>query len=186
MFLWFPPSCGFHLPVVSTFPWFPILLWFLPSRSFHLPVVTPWFPPFRGFTLCGYSVDCTLLLFASLHGFHPPVVTRGVPSVVCTFRSLHSAMVSTVPWFSSLHGSHPPVVTPWCPFHGLRFCGLQLCCGFHPPVVCIFAWFPPSLWLLHGVPFVVCTITWFTLCRGFHPSCGLLRVSYPGFWLKLA
>ena len=146
MFLWFPPSCGFHLFVVST--------------------------------LCGYSVVCTLLLFASSCGYS-----------WCHFRSLHfrglhSAVVSTLLWFASLRGSHPPcgysmVSLPW-----FALSWYTLSRGFHPPVVCIFAWFPPSLWLLCGVPFVVCTIMLFTLCRGFHPPVVCIFTWFlPSLWL---
>ena len=139
MFLWFPPSRGFHLPMISTFPWFPL------SCGFHPPVVStfPWL--LCGFhlsmvsTLCGYFVVCTLLSFASLCGFHPPVVTPGVPSVVCTSvvytllwfppsRGFHlcmvptllwllhgvPSMVCTIMWFTLCHGFHPLMVTPWC------------------------------------------------------------------------
>ena len=190
--------CGFHPPMVSTFPWFP------PSHGFHPPVVStlPWFPP-----SCGYSVVSTFLWFPpcvvtlwfapSCH-LHLPCGYSWCPFHGLHFCSLHSAMVSTLPWFSSLLGSHPPMVTPWCPFHGLHFH------GFHPPMVCIFTWFPPSGWLLCGVSSMVCTFMvytlpwfppshglhlhvvptlpvvtpwcpfcglymWFTLCRGFHP-----------------
>ena len=104
--------CGFHPPVVSTFPWFPpcvVTLWFAPSCHLHLPVVTrgvpsvvctfvvytlPWFPPSRGLHLC---VVPTL-----------PVVTPWCPFCGLRFHSLHSAVVSTLPWFASLRGSHPP------------------------------------------------------------------------------
>ena len=51
-------------------------------------------------------------------------------------------------------------------------------------MVCIFAWFPPSLWLLRGVPFVVCTITWFTICHGFHPPVVCIFMWFPpSLWL---
>ena len=193
--------CGFHPPVVSTLPWFP------PSHGFHLSMVS---------TLCGYSVVCTLLLFASSHGY------SWCPFCGLHFRGLHSAVVSTLPWFASSCCSHPPcgysvVSLPW-----FALSWFTLCCGFHPPVVCIFMLFPPSLWLLRGVPSMVCTfmvytLLWFPPSRGLHlcvlptlpvvtpwvslswfaPSCGLhsamvstlswlLRGVHPGFWLKLA
>ena len=188
MFLWFPPSCGFHLSVVST--------------------------------LCGYSVVCTLLLFASscgyswcpFRGLHSalwfplscglhlrvvstlPVVTLWFPSVVCTFvvytqpwfppsRGLHLCMVPPslwfppsrgfhLSWFAPSRGLHSAVVStlPWfassrgshppCGYSVVSLSWFTLCRGFHPPVVCIFTWFPTLSWLLCGV--------------------------HPGFWLKLA
>ena len=119
------------------------LVWLL--RGLHPPVVCifAWFPPSHGYSWCPF------------HGLH--------------FCGLHFVVVSTLPWFSSLCGSHPPcgysvVSLPW-----FALSWFTLCRGFHPPMVCIFTWFPPSLWLLCGVPLMVCTITWFTLCRGFHP-----------------
>ena len=155
--------CGFHPPVVSTLPWFP------PSHGFHLSVVS---------TLCGYSVVCTLLLFASSRGY------SWCPFHGLHFHGLHSAVVSTLPWFASLCGSHPPcgysmVSLPW-----FALSWFTLCRRFNPLVVCIFTWFPPSLWLLRGVPFVVCTITPFTLCHGFHPPVVCIFAWFPPFlWL---
>ena len=170
--------CSFHPPVVST------LLWFPSSHGFHLSMVS---------TLCGYSglhppVICIFpwLLMVSLpwfalswftlcHGFHPPivptlpVVTPWYPFCGLHFHGLHSAVVSTLLWFASSHGSHPPCGYSMVSLLWFALLWFTLCCGFHPPVVCIFTWFPPSLWLLRGVPFVVCTIAWFTLCHGFDP-----------------
>ena len=69
-------------------------------------------------------------------------------------------------------GFHPPVVSTfsWFP----PYCGFHpvwLLCGLHPPVVSIFPW------LLCGgltLPVVTlwCPFLWFTLCRGLH-FCGL-------------
>ena len=58
-------------------------------------------------------------------------------------------------------GFHPPVVSTFSwfpPFHG--FHPVWLLCGLHPPVVCIFPW------LLCGVPFMVYTL----LCVSTLPS----------------
>ena len=127
--------------------------------SFHPPVVS---------TLCGYSVVCTLLSFASSRGY------SWCPFCGLHFRGLHSAMVSTLPWFASSCGSHPPcgysvVSLPWFALSWFTHCH-----GFHPPVVCIFTWFPPSLWLLCGVPFrglhhhMVYTLPLFPPSHGLH------------------
>ena len=154
--------------------------------GFHPPVVSTfsWFPPFHGFhpvwLLCG---------------LHPPVVCifpwllHGVPFMVCTF------VVYTLLWFPPSRGSPPPCGHSVVSLLWFALSWFTLCRGFHPPVVCIFVWFPPSLWLLRGVPFMVCTITWFTLCCGFHPpvvciimwfppSCGYSVVSILDFGLN--
>ena len=112
--LWFPPSRGFHLSMVSTLCGYSVvctLLLFASSRGYL-------WCPFCGFHFSGLhsAVGSTLPWFASLHGSHPPcgysVVSLSwfVPS-----HGLHSAMVSTLLWFASSHGSHPLMVTPWCP-----------------------------------------------------------------------
>ena len=118
--------------------------------AFHPPMVSTflWFPP------------CVVTLwFAPSCCLHLPVVTRGVPSVVCTL------VVYTLLWFPPSRGLHLcvvptlPVVTLWCPFRGL-----------HHHVVYTLPWFPPSHGLhLHVVP----TLSWLL--------CGV----HPGFWLKL-
>ena len=181
--------CGFHPPVVSTFLWFPPFCGFHPVWllcGLHPPVVCifPWL-------LHGVPSWFALLWFTLCCGFHRGLHLHMVPTLPvvtpwCSFRGshfhgLHSAMVSTPPWFASLRGSRPPpVVTPWCPF-----------CGLHHHMVYTLPWFPPSHGLhlcvvvtlpvvtLCGVPFVVCTITWFTLCCGFHPPVVCIFTWFP-------
>ena len=147
--------------------------------GFHPPVVSTflWFPP------------CVVTLwFASSCCLHLPVVTRGVPSVFCTF------VVYTLLWFPPSHGLHLrvvptlPVVTPWCPFRGLHFHGLHSAvvstlpwfaslCGSHPPCgysVVSLSWFAPSRGL-HSA--LVSTLLWFASSHGSHPPCGYSMVS---------
>ena len=178
MFLWFPPSCGFHLLVVSTFLWFPpcvVTLWFAPSCCLHLPMVTPWCP-FRGLHFCGLHSA----VVSTLPWFPPSLwLLRGVPFVVCTF------VVYTLPWFPPSRGLHLcmvptlPVVIHGVPFVVCTITWFTLCRGFHPPVVCIFAPTLPVVTsccpfrgLHHHVVYtaVVSTLlifTWFPPSRGY-------------------
>ena len=145
--MWFPPSCGFHpamalpshgfhLPMVST------LLWFPPSCGFHLAIVStlPWFLPFRGFHIV-WLLRRLNPLMVYIFAWFP--LSRGLPSVVCTFPwftlchefplSCGYSIISTFLWFASSCGFDPNVVTPWCSF-----------CGLHHTMVYNLPWFPPS------------------------------------------
>ena len=179
MFLWFPPSCGFHLSVVSTLCGYSVvctLLLFASSCGYL-------WCPFRGLHFCGLhsAVVSTLPWFASSRGSHPPC---GYSVVSLPWFALLWFTLSL--WFPPSRGLHLcvvptlPVVTPCgVPFVVCTITWFTLCHGFHPPMVCIFTWFPPSLWLLRGVPFMVCTITWFTLCCGFHPPVVCIFTWFP-------
>ena len=154
--------CGFHPPVVSTFPWFlacVVTLWFAPSCCLHLPMVTHgvhsvvctfmvytllWFPPSCGLHLC---------MVPTL-----PVVTPWYP-----FRGLHHHVVYTLLWFPPSCGLHLyvvptlSVVTPWCPFRSL-----------HHHVVYTLPWFPLYRGLhLYVVPTLSVVTPWCPF-RGLH------------------
>ena len=136
--------CGFHLPVVFTFPWFlpcVVTLWFAPSCHLHLPVATrgipsvvctfmvytlPWFPPSCGLHLCMVPTLPVVTLWCPFHGLH--------------FHGLHSVVVSTLPWFASSCGSHPP-----CGYSMVSLLWFAPSCGLHSAMVSTL-W-----WLLHGV-----------------------------------
>ena len=109
MFLWFPPSCGFHLPMVSTFLWFQpcvVTLWFAPSCCLHLPMVTRGVPSM----VCTFVVY-TLLWFPPSRGLHLHMVpTLPVVTLWCPFCGLHQHVVYTLPWFPLCHGLHLHVV----------------------------------------------------------------------------
>ena len=157
--------CGFHPPVVSTFPWFP------PSHGFHLSVVS---------TLCGYSVVCTLLLFTSSHGY------SWCPFHGLHFRGLHSAVVSTLPWFASLCGSHPP-----CCYSMVSLSWFAPSRGLHSAVVSTLLWFASSRGSHPPCGYSMVSLSWFEPSRGLHSAMvstlsWLLRDVHHGFWLKLA
>ena len=191
MFLWFPPSHGFHPPVVSTFPW--LLHGFHPVwllHELHPPVVCifAWFPPSRGYSWCPFCG----LHFRSLHchGFHPPVVF-----IFLWFPPSHGYSMVSLPWFALswftlCRGFHPriglhlrvvptlPVVTLWCPFRRLHSAVVSTLlwfassCGSHPP--CGYS----------VVPLPWFALLWFTLCRGFHPPVVCIFAWFPpSLWL---
>ena len=161
--------CGFHPPVVSTFPWFPpcvVTLWFAPSCCLHLPVVTPWCP-FHGLHFRGLHSA----VVSTLPWFPPSLwLLRGVP------------FWFALSWFTLCPcGSHPLCGYSWCPFRGLHHHmvytllwfppshGLHLCVVPTLPVVTSvvsLSWFAPSRGL-HSA--VVSTLPWFASSRGSHP-----------------
>ena len=166
--------CGFHPPVVSTFSSFPPFCGFHPVWllcGLHPPVVCifPWLLCGVPFMVCTFMVY-TLLWFPPSRGLHLCVVPT-LSVVICgdvswfaPSHGLHSAVVSTLPWFASSHGSHPPCGYSVVSLSWFALSWFTLCCGFHPLLVCIFAWFPPSLWL-----FVV-SLSWFAPSRGLHSA----------------
>ena len=131
----------FYVSVVST------LLWFLPSCGSHLSMVS---------TLCGYSVVCTLLLFASSRGYW------WCPFHGLHFCGLHSAVVSTLPWFASSRGSHPP-----CGYSVVSLLWFAPSRGLHSAVVSTLPWFASSCGSHRSCGYSVVSLSWFA------PSCGL-------------
>ena len=128
--------CGFHPPVVSTV------------------VSTLWFH-----TLCGYSVVCTLLLFASSCGY------SWCPFHGLHFRGLHSAVVSTLPWFASLCGSHPP-----CGYSVVSLLWFALSSGLHSAMVSTLPWFASSRGSHPPCGYSVVSLLWFAPSRGLHSA----------------